>query len=61
MDIISAIIQYEQGELPEEETLELFQELVNNGMAWSLQGHYGRVATHLLESGAISPPDVRYG
>ena len=60
MDIISAIIEYEQGELSEEETLDLFQELVNNGMVWTLQGHYGRTASFLLDEGLISLPEVRY-
>tara|TARA_Y100001963_G_C6713024_1_gene415212 strand:+ start:467 stop:640 length:174 start_codon:yes stop_codon:yes gene_type:complete len=55
MDIVSAIIEHEQGELSWEDTLELFQELVNNGMAWSLQGHYGRTAQRLIDDGLIQP------
>ncbi len=55
MDIVSAIIEHEQGELSWEDTLELFQELVNSGMAWSLQGHYGRTAQRLIEEGLIQP------
>ncbi|KKM61429.1 hypothetical protein LCGC14_1531890 [marine sediment metagenome] len=54
MDQIDKIIAYEQGELDEEETLELFQALVDNGMAWTLQGSYGRTAMSLLEGGLIS-------
>ena len=52
-DQIGAIIAYETGELNEDETLELFQHLVNNGLAWSLQGHYGRTASYLIEAGLI--------
>jgi len=47
------IIAYENGELDEEEVIELFQELVNNGTAWSLQGAYGRMAKQLIEEGLI--------
>lgn len=53
MNEIDAIIAYENGELGEEETLELFQQLVDNGHAWTLQGHYGRTASNLLELGYI--------
>lgn len=53
-DSVSAIIAYESGELNEDETLELFQYLVNTGLAWSLQGHYGRTATALLDAGLVS-------
>lgn len=48
------IIAYESGELDHEETVELFQELVDNGMAWTLQGHYGRTAMALIEAGEIT-------
>lgn len=48
------IIAYENGELDEEETLEFFQSLVDSGMAWQLQGSYGRTAAQLIEAGLIS-------
>jgi hypothetical protein len=51
MNQIDKIIAYEQGELGETETVELFQELIDNDMAWKLQGHYGRTAMYLIENG----------
>lgn len=54
MNVVDKIIDYENGDLDEFETIELFQELVNTGMAWKLQGHYGRMADHLLREGFIS-------
>ena len=51
--MIDKIIAYEQGELDDAETLELFQALVDSGMAWKLQGSYGRTAMSLLEAGLI--------
>ena len=50
-NICDHIIAYENGELSEEDTIELFQALINNGMAWTLQGCYGRMAQRLIESG----------
>jgi hypothetical protein len=52
--MINRIIAYEQGELNDDETLELFAELIRNRMAWSLQGHYGRTAASLIKSGHIN-------
>ena len=52
---IDKIIAYEEGELEEEEVIELFQNLVNSGLVRQLQGHYGRVASALLSQGLIQP------
>lgn len=51
---IDMIIAYESGELKAKDTMTLFAELVRTGQAWSLQGHYGRVASQLIEQGYIS-------
>jgi len=59
MDYIDQIIAYESGELDEDETIALFQTLVDNGAAWSLQGSYGRTAQALLEAGLIQPAPQR--
>ena len=52
-DLTNAIIEYESGELDEDATIRLFQELVDTGLAWSLQGHYGRVAVGLIDAGLV--------
>jgi len=54
--IINDIIAYEQGELNEEEVVALFQSLVDSGLAWTLQGHYGRTAQALIEAGLVTVP-----
>ena len=53
MDLFEKIIAYEEGGLDDDDTVELFQELVDNGMAWTLQGHYGRTAADLIDAGLI--------
>ena len=55
MPDIGLIMAYEAGELDEEETIELFQGLIDSGAAWSLQGHYGRTAMALIEHGLCEP------
>jgi|TARA_R110002074_G_scaffold38913_1_gene105054 hypothetical protein len=52
--VVDKIIKYESGNMDDKETIEFFQELIDSGMAWKLQGHYGRTAAHLLEEGLCS-------
>lgn len=52
---LDAIIDYENDELDDEETVVLFQYLVTTGLAWSLQGHYGRTAARLIDEGLVAP------
>jgi hypothetical protein len=59
MDLTSSIIAYKQGELTGEEQVELFQALVDNGMVWTLQGHYGRVASAMIDAGLVIPNGVK--
>ena len=52
-NLVDKIIAYESGELPAEDTLALFADLVKSGQAWSLQGHYGRIASGLIDEGYL--------
>jgi hypothetical protein len=54
-DLTSTLIRYESGELDDIETRRLFQHLVDTGLAWTLQGSYGRTAMGLLAAGMIEP------
>ena len=51
MDQVSKIMAFEPGELHFDETVELFQELIDSGLVWQLQGSYGRMARSLIENG----------
>ena len=53
MNLGDKIIDYESGNLTQIQVVSLFQELVNTGMAWELQGSYLRTAMDLLKSGLI--------
>ena len=56
MDLVEKIQKYEEGNMPSKEMIIFFQELVNSGLAWNLQGHYGRMAELLIAHGDIEPP-----
>lgn len=44
---------FEEAE-SEEQWLEAWQHLVDTGLAWSLQGWFGRSAQHLIDEGRIN-------
>ena len=53
---VDKIIRWENGEMDRDEAVAFFQELINNGSAWELQGIYGRVAISLIRSGDCVAP-----
>ena len=50
-DLVGKMMDYENGMLPKAQAIELFQHLINSGMAFQLQGRYGRTAAMLLDKG----------
>jgi len=52
-DTVDKMIEWEDGELEDggKEEVKLFQELINSGLAWQLQGMYGRHAIRLVDAG----------
>ena len=54
MDIVSMIDAYENGDTNLEQEIFLYAELVRTGKAWTLQGHYGRVAMEMIDLEFIS-------
>jgi len=54
--MLDFIIAYEAGELSDNEIIAGFQELIDSGTAWQLQGSYGRQAMELVESGDCTLP-----
>jgi len=55
-DLTERIIAYETGDISHEGFVELFQYLVDTGLAWRLQGSYGRLAEVLIGDGVIKAP-----
>ena len=51
MTMINQVIAYEQGELDEEGIIDMFQQLITSGLAWEMQGSYGRTAKALINAG----------
>ena len=57
MNLAERVLLYETDQMSEQEMISLFQDLVDTGMAWKLQGHYGRTSMILLDAGVIAPPE----
>jgi hypothetical protein len=59
MDTLDKIIAFEQGDMDEDQVVSFFQELVDRGLAWQLQGAYGRMAAQLIERGYVHPATLQ--
>ena len=53
-DLVGHIMDFESGNMEGVRALELFSHLIKTGLAWTLQGCYGRAATALIDNGHIS-------
>jgi hypothetical protein len=51
MSEVDAIMAFESGDLDDDGIIDLFQKLIDSGLAWKLQGSYGRTATALINAG----------
>lgn len=58
MDLVDRLMAYEAGEMDRDEIIAFFQELVDTGLAWSLQGSYGRTAREFIEAGLVWAKEV---
>ena len=56
MEQFEQMMAFEQGTLCKEDTISLFQDLVYSGLAWRLQGFYGRTAKSLINAGLVTVP-----
>lgn len=52
-DIVDKIMRWESGQMSDSEMVRFFGQLVKSGMAWKLQGMYGRQASRLIDAGYI--------
>ena len=48
---VDKIIRWESGEMDDMEVVEFFQEMIDDGSVWQLQGCYGRTAMALIAAG----------
>ena len=52
IDIAEGLVEAES----EDQAIEAWQHLVDTGLAWRLQGSFGRTAMDLIHGGIITPP-----
>ena len=58
MDRVGFIMAFEDGSLSDEQIIEFFQSMIDDGSVWQLQGCYGRMATALIEGGHCTEKGV---
>ena len=59
MPNITDISDFEAGEMDEETMADFFQGMIDSGVVWQLQGHYGRTAKALIEAGLCMTAEDR--
>jgi hypothetical protein len=52
-DVVGAVIDFEGGDMSPNRVIEFFSHLLKTGMAWKLQGSYGRAAQSLIAEGYL--------
>lgn len=58
---VNFLQEYEDGHLSDAQVIAGFQELINSGLAWKLQGSYGRMAQRLIDDGLCVRPLPKQG
>ncbi len=53
---LEQLVAYEVGPLSDEDTVELFQNLIDSGLVWRLGSRYSRTAQYFLDSGQCHLP-----
>ena len=51
MDQLEKMCAWEEGDLGQDETVKLFQDLIDSSLVWRLQGPYGHMAQALINNG----------
>jgi len=51
LHLTNKIIEFENGEMEDEEVGHFFQELIDTELLWHLQGTYQRIARTLVDAG----------
>jgi hypothetical protein len=54
--LVDQLIAYEEDQITGDQEVAFFEQLVERGRCWQLQGHYQRIAATLLETGPMSSP-----
>lgn len=54
MDLMQRVVQYESEANSLEWIVQLFADLIATGLAWQLQGRYGREAKAMIDEGIIT-------
>ena len=50
---VELMMQFEDGYIKNDDVDKLFQDLVDTGLVWQLQGFYGRYAEQLISEGRV--------